>query len=751
MLLETVARFLPEAGRFLVLADEPHPGVHYPSGCRVVPARALGIPDFEGFAFRYDPAEFAAALKPFAFQHLFDTQSCTHCIYLDPDIELWSSLPAVTEALAADAPFVLTPHILLPADEGDDEGTRPDDVAFLREGAFNLGFLGASLTPDARDILAWWARWLRRDCVNERPIGFYMDQRFMDLVPGFASGTRILHDPGLNVAHWNLSQRTFTPDAPGGPRVDGRPLGFFHYSGFDPARPDRLSADTTRWSGNALPPAWRAFLASYAARLAAAGHGTVPPGCYAYGRFASGVPIPDVVRRMFRTDQEAWAGDPFDTYEAWCHLPARDAVPGLGSAVPSLMLQWLQARHPPLANLSMREPGGAAGLTRWWIEHGDTVGVDRRFTQPLALAAGRQPLSPRAVRPAPQAGRADATVVAPLVSANAAGQAGRALSASLLLASGQVEKLDIQAAGTQPASGRALLLCVAPGQLRPFLHVLTPRLPDRAYRVFIPSGELVDLSPPVLEALAAVDEIWAPTCCVQAQLATATALPVLHMPLGWRWPRPAVPAAVSPDRPYILVEPDSFPGCEEVLAAVRAFEAAFRGVPGAYRPRLVVPRQKTGEWDGTLRNALAAADAVVLPDTASTPANRTALAAGAACVLALHRGEALGLPVMRALACGVPVVATDHGGCTDLLTPRTGFPVDAHPGEGPAPVRADPCHAAWSLREVFHRPDEARRRAAEGLRVQAASCDPAATATAIAARLWSLGLLPARSRMEAAA
>ena len=743
VLLGTVSQFLPDADRFLILADECHPAISYPNGCRIIAARELGIPDFAGFAFRYDSMEFQAALKPFAFLHLLGTHRYTHSLYFDPDIELFSAIPAITDALAANASFILTPQILAPAEQED----GPDDVAVMRAGAFNLGFLGVSGTPEARTLLAWWARWLRWQCVNDQPIGLFVDQKFMDLVPGFAPGARILHDPGLNVAHWNLSQRCFVPDAAAGPQVEGAPLGFFHYSGFDPSCPDQLSTETSRFRGDELPESWRAFLALYAARLRAAGQGRSPAACYAYGRFASGVPIPAIARRMFRDDFEAWAGDPFETFEAWAHLPARDAVLSLGSAIPSLVMQWWHARTPALAGFPLSEAAGSDRVTRWWLEHGPAIGIDRRFLEPQALAAGLRGVSVNASCPAPHPDRVDATVIAPQAEDSPAGHVGWAQRASLLFAVGRVEALDTRMRA-QTASGRLLSLCVPPDQLAATLDATKSRLPGCAYRVFTPAAELIAASS-CLEALGQVDEIWAPTRFIQAGMVLATQLPVLHMPVAWRFP-PHGPGA--PGRPYILAECDGFPGCGELLAAVQAYEAAFGARPAADHPALVLRPHGAGEWDAALRAAIAGNPAVIVPAMMADP---VALAAGAACMLSLHRGEALGLPVARAMAYGVPVVATDYGGCTDLLTPETGFPVEFHlvPGSSSShsAAQADTCHAAWLLRDVFDRPGEARRRAANATRLMATAHAPAVVAAQQAARLAALGLLAPGSQSADAA
>ena len=761
VLFETIATFLPEADRFLILADAHHPAVSYPDGCVIIAADELGIPDFANLAFRYKRREFAAAIKPFAFLHMLGARGYTHCLFFDPAIELFSPLPAVRAALAADASFILTPHILAPAEQ---EGGA-DDVAIMRGGTFNLGFLGVSATPEARDRLRWWSRWLRTHCVDDRPIGLFIDQKFMDLMPGLARGARILRDPGLNLGYWNLPQRQFEPAAPGGPTVDGGPLGFFHYSGFDPASPDRLSAEAGTVGGGALPSSWRRFLAGYADRLKAAGHGRIPAGCYAYGRFASGVPVPDIARRMFRDDFPAWSGDPFESFEAWTHLPALGAVLGIGSATPSTTMQWLQARDPRLVRFSLADPAGAAHLTRWWLERGPAIGIDRRFLEPEAAAAGLRPLSPRAAFPPPGPGWADATVFAPaagpgsLGEVSVAGLVGQAQRASLGLAAGRVEACDV--GSPEAASGRVLGFCVAPDRLAPVLASVGPLLPDKAYRVFVPSAERMILPPSCLDALSGIDggidEVWAPTRFIQAALVLATTRPVLHMPVAWRFPPPLASggAGILEGRPYVLAEGDGFPGCGALAAAVRAYALVFEGGVSERRPILAIRAEASACADEGLRAAIAAAGGVILPPAAD-PAT---LIVGATCLLALHRGEAVGLTILRAMAAGVPVIATDYGGCTDLLTPKTGFPLDfrlvpmaadveAESGpEGGAEVwaEADPEHAAWSLRDLISRPEAARRRADEARRQFASLHNPATVAAAQARRLGLVERLAARA------
>jgi glycosyltransferase involved in cell wall biosynthesis len=771
LLFDSVQHHLPAADRFLILADERHDLVVYPEGCEVISGSELGIADYRNFAFRYDIMELNTAVKPFAFQRLLQDRGYTHCLYFDPDIELFSAIPTVLDALADGASFVLTPHLLSPAEQEE----PPNDITIMRAGIYNCGFVGVSATPEALNILAWWARRLHWQCVNEQPNGIFVDQKFMDLVPGFAPAARVLHDPGLNVAYWNLAQRRFVPDAPNGPLVDGWPLGFFHYSGFDPLCSDRLSKYTELFRDGRMPRSLGSFLAGYAARLIAAGHGKIPAGIYSYGRFASGVPIPTVVRRMFRESHAAWAGNAFDSYEAWIHLPAQGAVAGLGSAVPSMMMSWVQSQNPWLQYaFDITQPAGAEHFTRWWLQHGMDIGLDRRLLEPQAMAAGLRPVNSTASCAPPDPNRADATVVGYLRAESGVGEVGRLQLASLSRVVGRAEGIDVGLGvvsrrddhsaeanvlrDDQAGTGRLVVFNINADQLPHVVEATRARLPLHAYRTCVPFWELSRFPTPFLEAFHHVDEIWAPTRFIQTGLATAIDLPVVHIPVALSFPTLTSPrhtAPVTPGRPYVLFALDflSFAERKNPVAAVRAFRAAFGMLPAADRPALIIKAQNSAHVGGTqaLRDAIVENDDVVLFDRTLNRMDMLALVAGAACVLSLHRGEGLGLLVAEAMACGVPVVATDYGGSTDLLTPETGFPVDfrlipvpkdAYPfWEGQVWADADVDHAAWSLREVFERPDETARRVDNAGQRLEAFHGPTAVAARQAARLKMIGLI----------
>ena len=365
---------------------------------------------------------------------------------------------------------------------------------------------------------------------------------------------------------------------------------------------------------------------------------------------------------MFRDDHPSWSGDPFDTFEDWMHLPALGAAVGLGSAIPSLLMQWLQARTPAVAGIALDRPEGAAELVRWWLEQGGPMGLDQRLLAPQALAAGRRATAVRACCPPRDPARPDVSIIAPFEDAGAASTLGRAMGFGLARRVEQLERIECSSG--RAASGRVLVLSVPPDRKAG----LGSRLPVDGYKVWVPGAEWLPDGMSVGDAPWEIDEIWAPTQFMQGRLVGATEVPVLHMPVAMIWsvaPMSRRLRALIPDGRYVLAVADALPGDGGLRAAVASCVAAFESQPAGGRPGLVIraaaPAGKPG-WQSLLG---APQDVVVLDQPMSGPDELT-LIAGAACLLSAQRGDAIGLPIARAMSCGVPVVATDYGGLDRL-------------------------------------------------------------------------------------
>ncbi|HEY9235600.1 MAG TPA: hypothetical protein VIP08_11265, partial [Phenylobacterium sp.] len=312
-LMESLAAAEPNAQRVVVTTDGPiafkDPGV------RTIDAASL-VPGFALMCAYYDALELNTAVKPFVFKALLSEPGVTAGVYLDPDIWVYRPLEPVREGLAR-APLVLTPHITRPL-RGE---ANPNDHVILTSGSYNLGFMAARAEAEIFDLLDWWAEKLRYDCRVDMASGLFTDQKWMDLAPGLVSDLALLRTPALNLAYWNLEGREVAKGA-GGWAVDGQPLVFFHFSGFDPTRPDLLSKHQDRikvQAGSALA----AVLSEYADALLRNGHEEASSVPYAHRAFPSGQLVSKEVRR--RMLAAARAGEDFGggltpAAEAWASI-----------------------------------------------------------------------------------------------------------------------------------------------------------------------------------------------------------------------------------------------------------------------------------------------------------------------------------------------------------------------------------------------------------------------------------------------
>jgi hypothetical protein len=305
----------PDADLFVCYADRPPDDwTEQVPGVRVLHGDRLGIPGWRCFTFQYTPFEVSCALKPYAMRHVMDL-GYDEVVYLDGDMVVYGPLTEVFDNLAG-ASIVLTPHLLkaLPND-----GHRPHERAFLVSGTFNAGFLALRADDTARRFLAWWQSMVSRLCIVDLAGSLFVDQKWLDLVPGLFEGVHVLRHPGYNAGHWSLSQFRFEPLAASsqthsGVAVDGRPLVLFHFSGMTPAAPNEYLSSQTRTSLAEVPPLLR-LTTQYHADLAAAGMARCESWGCEFDSLADGTTIHPAWREAIRRRHAGFTeiANPFDT------------------------------------------------------------------------------------------------------------------------------------------------------------------------------------------------------------------------------------------------------------------------------------------------------------------------------------------------------------------------------------------------------------------------------------------------------
>lgn len=359
VLMESLARHQPTAERVVVVSDGDMSSLEV-AGAKVV--RAEDLMDaalVRAMSTYYSPLEFNTAIKPFCFISLLKLNETV--VYLDPDIRLYDDLSPIWEAFD-DSELLLTPHLLRPTRETG----HPDGTDILRSGVYNLGFAGLRRSLQANEFAAWWADMCRLDCRVDFASGLFTDQRWVDLAPGFVERTRILRDPGLNVAYWNLPERPLEK-RDGGWTADGEPLRFFHFSGFRPDRPDLLSKHQDRI---VVRPdsALSSLLKDYATAMNEAGAARSSARPYGFSIFENGQLVTPPMRRSF--------------------LEAARSGRNLDDGLSNAQFEWLQRLEPKSIAKGQPQTWGGAR----WNDHAlapieDAMEKDTPWLGPARQAA----------------------------------------------------------------------------------------------------------------------------------------------------------------------------------------------------------------------------------------------------------------------------------------------------------------------------------------------------------------------------
>ncbi len=230
---DSILKFDPDTTFIIGLVDQKDPMIDYGqfSDFELIPCFTLGYAEFDDMLTRYNIIEFNTAVKPFYFEYLFRTRREVERIYyIDPDILFYQSPEFLQKEWTPGASIQLTPNLLhLP-----DHLVR-GELASLKHGYNNLGYVGMQRSSETDRIISWWKARLTTHCKLDKCRGIFVDQKWMDLAPLFFQGIVSVKHPGWNMAWWNLTERRLGKNEVGYfvNQID-TPLVFFHFSGFKP-------------------------------------------------------------------------------------------------------------------------------------------------------------------------------------------------------------------------------------------------------------------------------------------------------------------------------------------------------------------------------------------------------------------------------------------------------------------------------------------------------------------------------------
>jgi glycosyltransferase involved in cell wall biosynthesis len=703
----------------------------------------VGCEEFTHMALRYSVLELSTAVKPWLLRHLM-SETAEPVTYLDPDIKIYGSLEPL-DRLAAEHGVVLIPHNSKPIPQDD---RSPGQVDVMIAGIYNLGYVSLAPRPEVDRLLDWWSERLVRDCRVDPVWGYFVDQRWFDLAPGFLSDLAIVREPQYNVAYWNLHERRLEADD-GHYLVDGHPLAFFHFSGFDPERPLTLSRHQNRIDVLEQPVLER-LLAEYANEVMIEGHGVSRHWPYVYGALGDGTRLDDKLRALFdefANEHDGVVASPFTlegaaAFEAWIREQAPAAPPGISRALARIYEDRPDVRgaFPNLAGADR------AAYLEWAAEHGaDQEPLLARLVANGPLeAVGQASTEPGASEPsAPLRGAPwGVNVVGEFRTDTEGGEIARAMVSAL--DAGGVRALPVRTrmrepTPTAPAYPTAVpedapftvnLFCLDPALISAFGSQVGPEFFAGRFSAGLWLAALAPSGDSLPDSISLLEEVWAPSAYLAGALGPVSPVPVhpIRIPVATQpiQPRTRAELGLAGDKFLFHSRWDYADGFElaNPLAVVAAFTSAFAPGAGAGLVLDCIGAQDGGEDHARLRQAALQHPDITVLDGDRRSSEATSVTAACDGYVSLHRATAFGLPIAEAMWLGKPVVATGYSGNLDYMTPDSGRLVEHRleavgPGHDPYPPDAtwaepEVAHASELMRQLFDNQQAARELGAAG-------------------------------------
>lgn len=720
VLMRSVRAHHPDWRRVVLLLDETD-GCFAPDqeDFEVIPYQQLGIPDIHRFLFKYSILEANTAVKPWLLKLLLD-RGIDRAVYLDPDILLQDRLVEMEESMERGANIVLTPHLTAPINDD----CNPSEINMLRCGVWNLGFLAVQNSEETNRFLDWFCARLTDHCVVDLEQGLFVDQKWMDLVPGLFQNVVLLRHEGYNVAYWNLPHRSLHER---GTKilVNEVPLRFYHFSGFDPENPQQFSKHQNRYRFNDLSPAMQRLATRYRQQLLDSGYKSSQTWPYAFGKFQDGTEIPNCVRAHYRQNsvlqtllgknpfeksslllRQDWKGKllkPANTFvmrSLWeGQAPLRHAFPDPDGADRPRYGAWFAdnavAYKIPAALVEAGELDQAAPMAIRMLNLRDHLkfasilsagkSLERRIRRARRRWMGR--LRPLLNQPAIASKATGCNVFGYLRCETGVAEASRGGIRALQEAGVPLSLVDVSDSAPLEALDNSMATAIA--NVAPYntnvlfvnadqtSHVQSS-LPDidwkESYNIGFWHWELEEFPDHWRPAFDLVDGIWVASRFVQDAISAKANCPVVNiglpvnaLPIDPRRERFGIP----PGRFMFLASCDlhSYLARKNPLGAIQAFRAAF----GDRTDVELVLKISNPQADPSALEMLeaSAGDRGNIRMLTGLLRRRDVvdLLATADCFVSLHRSEGFGLSLAESMALRKPVIGTAYSGNVDFMRP----------------------------------------------------------------------------------
>jgi len=320
-LATTLTEQNPQGKLFVLLADRID-GYFDPEKepFELIPIEDLADQDYiQQMCFYYTPSELCFSLRAWLHEYMLKKFTFKKWIYLDSDIIVYHSLERISKQLDH-CSILLSPHLLSinPPRSLNVKAIRRLESYLLRNGGiYNGGFLALRRSAESRAFIKWFKDHLRMYGFDNRPMQSG-DQFWLTCVPLYFKEVSVQRDPGANLAYWNLYERTIEQDASGKITVNGEPLLFFHFAGFDINKPKNLTKYALAQELKIVSKPIAELAKNYHNLLINNGHEEAKKYPYASGKFKDGQTITPIMRRMYFNlvySEKLFKGSPFEQHK----------------------------------------------------------------------------------------------------------------------------------------------------------------------------------------------------------------------------------------------------------------------------------------------------------------------------------------------------------------------------------------------------------------------------------------------------
>lgn len=678
----------------------------------------------------YNVTEFATAVKPWLIHTLINRWN-EPVIYLDPDIMVFRSLERVRQ-LASEHQIVVTPHAAQPIPR---DKLRVSESEILAAGIYNLGFIAIGVS--GIQFLEFWKERLKRECISDPTNMRFVDQRWVDFAPAMFD-TFILKDPTYNVAYWNLHYLDFGVDQESGSYlVNGEPIHFFHFSGYNPRVPELLSKYQ---GGNARIlfsecPQLKGMCDDYRHQLFKNDYKESISIKYAYASLSNGMHYDNYMRSAYREalleSEEQESATPPNPY-----VSADLFLLWLNSRRENMQLsRYLEQVYESRRDLKEHFPdangSGLYSLLAWCWDEASKGNFDSRLI-PTEIdfldeadntAAADTTLDSRA-HGIEIAGYFRAEMgLGELARSTVAAVAATGIPYSTLTDSDVIHRQNHEFSDLEGNAHAVNIVCMNADSLTHFAYRMGTKYFQDRYTIGIWAWELEEFPEAFDSSFEYVDEIWGISEFTKNAIAQRSLKPVYAMPVTVNPPNTVKDFDLST---LGIPKGYTFLFCFDLLsiyerknplALIDAFTKAFTEGEG---PVLVIKAlngdKKLADLEKIKIRAHGRSD-IIIVDKYLDYADNVGLFSASDCYVSLHRSEGLGLTIAEAMSLGKPVIATAYSGNLDFMDSDNSFLVSYTYGN--VPEGCDPYRpgAKWAepdineasdlMRWVYENQDEA--------------------------------------------